>query len=169
MSIAASWYAIHTKPRKEHSVRQSLEDRGIETYLPTCRVCGSARGGAPREEPFFARYLFARLDLSLIPISSIHWSPGVSEVVSLGGRPTAVDDRVIAMLRRRLAAEDANGYYKGLPLKPDDRLQVTEGPLKGLEAVFDRRLSADDRVQVLVWLLGQLAPCEVPLGWLARV
>jgi transcriptional antiterminator RfaH len=162
---AARWYAVHTKPRKERQVRCYLESRGIEAYLPTLPVPSRRRPREAREEPFLARYLFAHLDLRSVPLSSINWSPGVNRVVSFGGEPAVVPDAVIAWLGRRLV----RGYDKGLPLRPNDRLRITAGPLKGLEAIFDRRLSSEDRARVFVEILGRLTSCEVPLAWLERI
>ncbi|MDI7275988.1 MAG: transcription termination/antitermination NusG family protein [Anaerolineae bacterium] len=165
---AARWYAIHTKPRKERHVQACLRSRGVETYLPVLPVPSRRRPREMREEPFFARYLFALLNLQIIPLSSINWSPGVTRVVSFGGQPAVVPDRVIQWLKERLAQE-AIGHHKGLPLRPNDRLRVTGGPLKGLEAIFHRHLSSEDRAQVLVDFLGRLTACEIALEWLERV
>ena len=165
---AARWYAVHTKPRKEFQVRTYLEALGIETYLPAHRVARKRRPKRIREEPFLARYLFAHLDLLRVPLSSINWLPGVNRVVSFGGQPAVVHDEVIAWLKRRLAQAEGKGLYKGLPLRPNDRLRVTAGPLRGLEAIFDRRLSSEERARVFVDLLGRLTACEVPLEWLER-
>ena len=164
----ARWYALHTKPRKEQQVRLYLESRGIETYLPTLKVASKRHPRQTREEPFLARYLFAHLDLLTVPLSSVNWSPGVTRVVSFGGQPAVVQDEVIAWLKRRLAQAESQGFHKGLPLRPNDRLRVTAGPLRGLEAIFDRRLSSEDRARVFVDLLGRLTACEVPLEWLER-
>jgi len=166
---AARWYAVHTKPRKEQQVRISLESRGIETYLPALRVVCNRRSQRVRYEPFFARYLFAHLNLLRVPLSSVNWSPGVDRVVSFGGQPAVVRDELIQWLKDRLAQSETSEYHKGLPLRPNDRLRVTTGPLKGMEAIFDRRLSAEDRARVFIDLLGRLTACEVPLAWLERV
>jgi transcriptional antiterminator RfaH len=163
------WYAVHTKPRKEFHVRCYLESRGIEAYLPALQR-PSRR--CPREtcvEPFLARYLFVHLDPQSVPLSSVNWSPGVHRLVSFGGEPAIVPDAVIGWLRRRLAQAEAEQAHKGLPLRHNDRLRLTAGPLRGLEAVFDCRLSAEDRARVFVDILGRLTACEVPLGWLERV
>jgi transcriptional antiterminator RfaH len=163
---AARWYAVHTKPRKECQVRGYLESRGIETYLPTLKVPSKRHPRKIREEPFLARYLFAHLDPHRVPLSTVDWSPGVNRVVSFGGEPAVVPDEVIRWLRERLGQEQARDHHKGLPLRPNDRLRVTAGPLRGLEAIFDRRLSCEDRARVFVDLLGRLTACEVPLSWL---
>ena len=164
------WYAVHTKPRKENQVRDYLASRGIETYLPVFPGSARLRRTVLRQEPFFARYLFAHLDLFQVPLSSVNWAPGVTRLVCFGGQPAVVREEVVLWLRHRLArGVNTDHDHKGLPLRPNDRLRVIAGPLRGMEAIFDQRLSADDRARVLVQLLGRLTACEIPLAWLERI
>jgi len=163
------WYALHTKPRKEHMVRDLLEDRGIEAYLPVLRATSTQHLRKRRDKPLFTRYLFAHMDLTDVPLSSLNWTPGVTRVVSFGGQPTVVQEEVIHWLKDRLARMDAKDYYRGLPLRAGDRLRVTTGPLKDMEVIFRRRLSSMDRAQVLVDILGRLTACQIGIGCLDRV
>lgn len=165
----AHWYAVHTKPHQEKTVEGILLNRGIETYLPVLRPSHTRSRRKARPRPFFSNYLFARLDLTRIPLSSINWSPGVNRVVSFGGRPAVVSDEVLEWLKRRLAQLDSDDYFRGLPLQPGDRLRMVKGPLRDLEVIFDQRLSAQDRVRVLVEILGRLTACDVDLDCLERV
>ena len=163
------WYAVHTKPHQERAVEGGLLNRGIETYLPVLKP-GRARSGRPAHPtPFFSGYLFARLDLTRIPLSSINWSPGVNRVVSFGGQPVEVHEEVVDWLRRRLAQLDDSEYFRGLPLQSGDRLRIVQGPLRELEAVFDQRLSSQERVRVFVEILGRLTTCDVDLDCLRRI
>ncbi len=161
------WYALHTKPRNEHMVRDFLKGRGIETYLPVLKVVNRRRREA-HEHPFFTRYLFAHVDFGEVPISSVNWAPGVTSVISFGGRPAKVEDQVIQWLKDRMAQVDSKDYYQGQPLRPGDRLRVTAGPFKDVEAIFDQRLSSEDRARVFVDMLGRLTACEIALDCLQR-
>lgn len=163
------WYAVHTKPRKEHTVEEYLLSRGIEVYLPLLKEGSKNAVRNKREKPFFSCYLFARVNLNQVPLSSLNWAPGVNRVVSFGGQPTVVPDEVVDWLKRRLAQIDGRDYYQGLPLQPGDRLRVVKGPLKDLEVIFDKRLSSGERARVLIEILGRLTVCEVNLDHLQRV
>jgi transcriptional antiterminator RfaH len=165
----AHWYALYTKPHRELGVQRFLLSRGIETYLPT--LIERSKGSPRREQqrPFFSCYLFAHLDLSTMAVSWVNSSPGVHRVVSFGDQPVVVPDQVLQYLQQRLARVDSRDYYRGLPLRPGDRLRVTKGPLKGMEAIFDQRLSSGDRARVLVEMLGRLTACQVDLCNLERV
>lgn len=163
-----NWYAIHTKPHREHAVELYLQSRGIGTFLPVLKADGrDGRQSAAR--PFFSCYLFASMDFERVPLSSINWAPGVNRVVSFGGLPTVVPQEVVEWLRRRLEQVDPRDYHRGKPLVSGDRLRVTRGPLKGLEAVFDQRLSASARARVFVEILGHLTACQMSLADLVAV
>lgn len=163
------WYTVHTKPRNEHVVRDFLQKRGIETYLPLLKVASNRYRQKRQEKPFFARYLFIHTDFAKVPLSSVHWVPGVTRVVSFGGQPAVVQDEVIQWLKDQLARTEAKDYYQGLPLRPGDRLRVTMGPLKDMEVIFDRRFSSEDRARVFIEILGRPTACQIDLHCLERI
>ena len=163
------WYAVHTKPRKETQVEGFLQGQGFEVYLPAVEVPNRRRPRQRRAQPFFARYLFVRLDPTIVPLSSVNWAQGVTSVVTFGGEPAVVQDEVVRWLQKRLAALDPGEFFRGPLPQPNERVRVTAGPLQGMEAIFDRRLSAEDRARVLIELLGRLTACDVPLEWLERI
>jgi len=166
---SASWYAVHTKPRKERAVQSLLTSRGIGTYLPLLPPAGRKGPRASSSRPFLSCYLFAHLDLSRVALSSINWAPGVTRVVSFGSRPAVVPDEVIRWLQQRLSRLDPGDYHQGRPLRPGDRLRVVDGPLKDAEVIFDRRLSSGDRARVFVHLLNRYVACQTDIRSLRRV
>ena len=158
------WYALYTRPHKEHHVNSVLESKGLETYLPTVRV---KKNGRRKIEPFFSCYLFARFDASDV-LPGINWTPGLRRVVSFGGQFVTVSDEVISLIRGRLA-EMGELSYPALRFKPGDRVAITTGPLRDFDAIFDQSLSSQDRAWVLVEFLGRWTQCEVSLDCLERV
>jgi len=148
------WYALYTKPHKEHQVYALLQGRNIEAYLPTVRRKVKRRD-RPERVVYFPCYLFARMDLEVIPRSSIDWMPGMRRIVSAGEQPIIVADEIVELIRRRLEDMEETGYGR---FRQGDRVRITEGPLHDLEAIFDRPLSATDRVQVLLDVMGRLTP-----------
>jgi transcriptional antiterminator RfaH len=163
------WYAVHTKPHQERTVQDVLVNRGIETYLPVLKPSRMRPARQAPPKPFFPSYLFACLDLTRVPMSSINWAPGVNRLVSFGGQPAAVATEVLDWLKRRLAQMDERDYYQGLPLQAGDRLRLVKGPLKDLDAIFEQRLSSPQRVRVLIEILGRLTPCQLNLKDLKRI
>lgn len=159
------WYALYTKPKKERQVDALLQEQGIETYLPTVQR-KVRRRDRPDRIVYFPCYLFARLDLSDTPRSSIDWMPGIRHIVSLGERPAVVADEIVALLRRRLEGIEEMGYGS---LKQGDRVRITSGPLRELEAIFDQPLSAADRVRVLLDVMGRMTPVEIDHSQIAPI
>jgi transcriptional antiterminator RfaH len=151
------WYALYTKPRKELQVDSLLQERGIVTYLPTVRR-KVRRRDRPDRVVYFPSYLFARLDFEAVPLSSITWMPGIRRVVSLGDRPAIVPDEIVELVRERLEAVEEVGYGR---LRQGDRVRVRSGPLRDLEAIFDRPLSSADRVRILLDVMGRMTPVEI--------
>lgn len=145
-----SWYALNSKPHSEASVCDGLLARGIETFLPVWhRPRCSPRGR--RSYPFFPCYLFARVDLDVVGLSALQYLPGVRRVVSFGDRPARVPQAAIDQIRLRLdEMEKSVTDSDGEPMEHGDRVVITGGPLAGLEASFDCRISSEERVRLLI-------------------
>ena len=109
------------------------------------------------------------MDSSAVGYSSVAWTPGLRKIVSFGGQPLVVRDEVIDTLRHRLERMEVSGYPVEQRFKSGDRVLIKSGPLRDLEAVFDRSLSSSDRARVLVDILGRLTACEMELGCLEKV
>lgn len=151
------WYALYTKPRRERQVHALLQERGIETYLPTVQR-KVRRRDRPDRVVYFPCYLFALLDFKVTPHSSIAWMPGVRRIVAFGDQPAVVADEIIDLVRERLSDVEEVGYGK---LRKGDRVRIQSGPLRDLEAIFERPLSSKDRVRVLLNVMGRMTPAEI--------
>ena len=160
------WYVLYTKPHSERQVEEALTAKGIETFYPS--LPAPKRKGRPSTRPYFPCYLFARCNLEEVGISRINWTPGMRHLVAFGGLPARMDGRVLERIRERLAQPhviDEQGEF----LEPGDRVVITTGPLRDIEAVFDRRLTGQGRARVLVQLLQRWAACEVETTELKKI
>ena len=158
------WHALYTKPGKEHQVSALLRQQGIRTFLPTVRRQVRRRDRSDRVV-YFPCYLFARLDFERTRRSSITWMPGVRRIVSNGESPAIVPDEIVQLIHDRLEHVEGQGFYD---LRRGDRVRITSGPLRDLDAVFDRPLRAVDRVRVLLDVMGRMAPVEIDRSHIAR-
>jgi len=159
------WIVLFSQPNKEFMVQRILESEHIETYLPTTQSA-RLRRDRRKEIPFFPRYLFARVDTSVVPISQLGWTPGISGVVSFGGKTAVIGQSVIDFIQRRVSQwnpEEYCGFRHG------EVVRITDGPFRDLEAVFDRSQSASGRVRILLEVLGRTTACEIGIGQLERV
>ena len=151
------WYALYTKPRKEHQVDATLRGQGIETYFPTVQRKVRRRDRTDRVV-YFPCYLFARIDLTIVPRSTIVWMPGIRCIVGSGDQPAIVDDEIVEMVRQRLDTVEEVGYGG---LKQGDRVRIISGPLRDLEAVFDKPMSPENRVRILLDVVGRMTPVDI--------
>ncbi len=151
------WWVVFTQPHKEELVQSRLQAMGLETFLPMIRPAHIRSDRRPWK-PLFPRYVFVRAAPQNLPRSRLEWLPGVSSLVSFGCEPARVPQSVIDLLRRRVEVLNQRGYGY---IAPGERVRITSGPLKDLEAIFDRPVSDTGRVRILVNLLGRLTTCEV--------
>jgi transcriptional antiterminator RfaH len=160
LSDGCAWFALYTKPHKEYLVCDVLCSEGVETYLPEVAVvvCRKDRRSMC---PFFPQYLFARFDPHDETGARVQWTPGLRRIVSTGGRPVPVPDEAVRYIRCRLEKEVVT--EPDSPFKKGQVVRVARGPLEGLEAVFDRRLSAKGRVRVFLKVMSRLVATELDL------
>lgn len=161
------WYLIQTKPSAERVAEWNLQRQGYETYYPLAVTLGRRRGQArERIAALFPRYLFLRLDEGVQCLAPVRSTIGVASIVRFGARYAVVPDRLVAELRQRADAETGLHHVSGHALPScGESVQITEGPLQGLEGIFEREVGAD-RVVVLLKLLGQTARVQVPLDYI---
>jgi transcription elongation factor/antiterminator RfaH len=146
------WYALHTKPHKERQVAALLRSREIEIFLPLLRV-NPVNPRAAREKPYFPSYLFVQVDLDVIGLSILRWTPGLLRMVEFGGELGTVPASLISQIKNRLTDIRAAGGLSLESLSSGDRIRVVSGTFEGYEGVFDARLSGAERVRVLLELI----------------
>jgi len=160
-----AWYALYTKPHKEEQVRIHLEGQGWEVYLPMIPV-PRPRAGRRKERPFFPCYLFVRGNRETGEVAMLRWTPGLRRVVSYGDMPVVVPDEMVEFIRERLAEKMAVlKKPPGQRFRPGQKVRIVEGPLAAMEAIFERSVSAGERVRVLIDVLGRLTACELDGSW----
>lgn len=143
------WYAVHSRPKQEIRALENLQNQGFETWLPMITMEKLRRGRlAEVTEPMFSRYLFIRLDTELTNWTPIRSTLGVSRLVSFGNRPAPIADDLIQALRQMPDRTPER------LLQPGQTVRMIDGPLKGLEAVYQQADGAL-RAMVLVDLMSK--------------
>jgi transcriptional antiterminator RfaH len=161
---ASAWYVVETKRHREQVAGAFLAQEGIASYLP--RIAQWPRPAVGAEvAPLFPGYLFVRVALEH-QYQRVTRMVGVKTFVSFGGFPVPLTDDAIDGLRRR---EGPDGLIRS-PLGIDGaEVEVVDGPFRGLTAVVEQRLTARDRVRVLMHMLQREASVELPGRWVKRV
>ncbi|GAB4566145.1 MAG: hypothetical protein Kow0047_17290 [Anaerolineae bacterium] len=160
------WYALHTHPHRELQVADLLSAKGVEVFLPMIPQRRRRIGWI--DVPLFPCYLFARLDLAASGILDVQWTPGLRRVVAFGNEPVPIPDDVIERLQKRVEEVAMAGGLPAHNFRPGDRLIVRDGPLQGLEVVFEGPMRPSERVRVLVDFLGRLSRAEIPVDAVER-
>ncbi|MBI3943756.1 MAG: hypothetical protein HY326_12140 [Chloroflexi bacterium] len=153
------WYTLYTKPHNESRVEKILLARGVEVFLPLVQNADKLQW-----EVFFPCYLFVRCDAEQGMLLQARWTPGVRDIVSFGGVPATVDERIIRTLPARLKQIEAEGGLPSQRYVPGDHVRITKGPLAGLEAVFQGPTTPKQRVRILLQFLGHPRAVEVASG-----
>lgn len=150
--MADQWYAIRSKPRKEDIVWQQLRSREFEVFYPRVRV-HPVNPRAKKIKPYFPGYMFVKVDLDEVGLSTFQWMPHTLGLVSFGGEPAYVPEELLTAIRKRIDEINAAGGELFDDLKQGDPVLIQSGPFKGYEAMFDTRLPGTERVRVLIKFL----------------
>ena len=157
MAVEVPWFAIWTRSRHEQVVREQLERRGVETFLPTILKWSRWKDRKKQIEwPLFPGYCFARFDaVDRLPILKC---TGVVNIVSFDGEPAPIPASELAGIRQLVESDLA---YDPCPLIHEgDMVEVTHGPLKGVIGRLVRK-GSHARLVLAVELIGQGVSVEV--------
>lgn len=143
------WYVIHTKPRQEIRALENLKKQNYKVFCPLISIEKIRRKKVAKViEPLFSRYIFIKLDTTSSNWSPITYTLGVSKIVRFGSMPTAVDDSIINMLISH------DGELHTRLFSDGDEIELIDGPLKGLHAVFKQH-DGELRAMILIELMSQ--------------
>ena len=159
------WHLIQTKSRQEIRAQENLKQQGYEVYCPMLLVEKILSGKVViKPEVMFARYIFIQVgSRSEIVWSSIHSTPGVSNIVSFGGVPAKVESDLI----EQLLIQEQQVSPKEL-FKKGERLLLTSGPFAGLQAFF-KASGGEGRAIVLLDFLGKATQLQVQAATLTKL
>jgi transcriptional antiterminator NusG len=157
MPEGPAWYAIWTRSRHEQVVREQLEGKGLEAFLPTITRWSRWKDRKKQVDwPLFPGYCFARFDAQTrLPVLKC---AGVVNIVSFDGDIAPIPEHEIDAIRRLLQSEL---QFDPCPLIREGMLvEVTHGPLKGVVGRLVRK-GAHARLILSVDLIGQAVSVEV--------
>lgn len=159
-----AWYCFKSLPKKEHLAATLLRrEVQLEALAPRIRFTRRTRTGKKSfVEALFPGYLFARttLKVSYRQIISTH---GIRSVVSYGNIVPAIPDCFMEELRNRLPADDSAVIEQAeATLQAGQAVSVTEGPFIHWQGMITGMVPAQDRVRVLLELLGRQLNVELP-------
>jgi len=152
-----AWYAIWTRSRHEQVVREQLERKGLEAFLPTITKWSRWKDRKKQVDwPLFPGYCFARFSgTERLPVLKC---TGVVNIVSFDGDIIAIPEQEIDGIRR-LVQSDLQ--FDPCPLiREGMSVEVIHGPLKGVVGRLVRK-GSHARLILSVDLIGQAVSVEV--------
>ena len=160
-----NWLLLQVKPKQEIRALENLERQNGECYCPQIWVEKLSRGKRIQvEEALFPGYLFinAQPEATGLSYTSIRSSRGVSKIVGFGMEPLRVPEDLISLIKLREQTGLACETAASAPDVPQsgDKLNILEGPFKGLKAVFSHT-DGQKRSIVLINLLNQQTPTSL--------
>jgi transcription antitermination factor NusG len=151
------WYALRTRSRHEKHVREQLETRGIEPFLPLVERWRQWKDRRKRVAfPLFPGYCFARFPLS--QRVAVLATQGVVQILGNRDGPVPVPDAEIEAVRRLV--ESTLPYDPHPYLTEGMQVEVIRGPLAGLRGLLLRK-GARARLVIGVRLIQQGASVEL--------
>ena len=99
-----NWYAVYTKPRAEKKLKEALEKKSIQNFLP---LITEKKKWSDRQKlisvPLFASYVFVKIDYSQDSLRVLQ-EPQVVQFVQYNGKPatTKRPSPSISNVRRRI-------------------------------------------------------------------
>ena len=151
------WYALRTRSRHEKQVREQLETRGIEPFLPLVERWRQWKDRRKRVAfPLFPGYCFARFPLS--QRVAVLATQGVVQILGNREGPVPVPDAEIEAVRRLV--ESTLPYDPHPYLTQGMQVEVIRGPLAGLRGLLLRK-GARARLVIGVSLIHQGASVEL--------
>lgn len=172
------WYVVNTYSGHESKVKEKLEMRtesmGMQDYIfrvivPETTVV-EVKDGVKKEKSkkMFPGYVLVEMIMSDEAWYIVRNTPGVTGFIGSSGKgakPTPLlpqeIDRILAnMGMTRLDAETE--------LNIGDKVNITDGPFKGMSGQVDTIDKDTNRLTVLIDLFGQETPVEVELYQVAK-
>jgi len=155
--MTPSWFAIWTRSRHEHVVREQIARKDFDAFLPTITRWSRWKDRKKKIDwPLFPGYCFARFNeeesLSILKCT------GVVSIVSVEGKPAPIPEHEIDGIRRLL---ESDLQYDPCPLIREGMMvEVTHGSLAGVVGRLVRK-GAHARLILAVDLIGQGVSVEV--------
>lgn len=151
------WFAVWTRSRHEQVVREQLQRKNVDVFLPTITKWSRWKDRKKKIDwPLFPGYCFARFDPgNCLPILKC---TGVVSIVSVEGQPAAIPDHQIDGIRRLIESDLA---FDPCPmLREGMMVEVVHGPLK---RVIGRLMRKNEKARLVlsVDLIGQGVSVEV--------
>jgi len=156
--LAPQWFAVWTRSRHEQVVRDQLERKHFDAFLPTITRWSRWKDRKKKIDwPLFPGYCFVRFDpADTLPILKC---TGVVNIVSFEGKPAPIPEYELESIRVLVGSEL---QFDPCPMIHEGMMvEVAYGPLRGVIGRLMRKDAQRARLVLSVNLIGQAVSVEV--------
>jgi len=174
------WYVVNTYSGHENKVRTTMERRidsfGLvrhfgEISIPTESVIEIKDGKkVPTVQRQFPGYLLVNMDMNDSTWQLVRQTPGVTQIVGAGDRPTPLSKADVERLLRPGEAAEAREKVKTMvDYTVGETVKVIAGPLAEFTGMISEINVDQSRLKVLVSIFGRETPVELSFSQVAKL
>ncbi len=129
--ITPKWYAVYTRYKREKLVRQRLEEKGVQVYLPLQRFKRYyVRKVKTVDLPLISCYIFVCINKAYyVPVLE---TADVVQFIKFNNQLSPIPQREIDIMRMVTGEELEVEAVPRQNLRPGDRVEIISGRLTGL-------------------------------------
>ena len=175
------WYVVNTYSGHENKVRTTMERRidsfGLKRHfgdisIPTESVIEIRDGKkVPTVQRQFPGYILVNMDMNDDTWRLVRQTPGVTQIVGAGDKPTPLSRAEVERLLR--PGEAAEAREKAVKTTVDysvgETVRVIAGPLADFTGVISEINVDQSRLKVLVSIFGRETPVELSFSQVAKL
>jgi transcription antitermination factor NusG len=154
------WFAIYVESRNEKKVFKSLNDIGIESFLPLITKIKQWSDRKKKvEEPLFNSYLFVNIPLSdYYKVLNVN---GVVRFICFEKKPVEVPENQIEAIKKYICDTDIHDVdYESINFKEGELVRIKSGQMKDLTGRFVE-IKGKHRIMIEIEVVGQYLPINI--------
>ena len=168
------WYVVNTYSGHESKVKEKLEARtesmGMQDYIfrviiPETKETETLKDGTTKEKThkMFPGYILVEMIMSDEAWYIVRNTPGVTGFIGSSGKGAKPTPLLPQEIDRILTNMGMSRLNVDTELNVGDKVNIVDGPFKGMMGKVDNIDNENNRLNVLIDLFGQETPVEVEL------
>jgi transcription termination/antitermination protein NusG len=173
------WYVVNTYSGHENKVRATMERRidsfGLKRHfgdisIPTESVIEIKDGKkVPTVQRQFPGYILVNMDMNDDTWRLVRQTPGVTQIVGAGDKPTPLSRAEVERLLCPGEAETREKVKTTVDYSVGETVKVIAGPLADFTGMISEINVDQSRLKVLVSIFGRETPVELSFGQVAKL
>lgn len=162
------WFAIYVRSRNEKKVSKTLNDIGIESFLPLItRIKQWSDRRKKVDEPLFNSYLFVNIPLSdYYKVLNVN---GVVKFICFEKKPVEVPENQIEAIKKYICDTDLHEIdYENIDFKSGELVRIKSGQMKDLIGRFVE-IKGKHRIMIEIEVVGQYLPINIARANVERI